>query len=515
MRAPAPLDVGELLARRGPVEAHRDLEIRIIADPKDIAARLALAELDVQLERPGEALDELAWVEQHNGLLGIRWHDSDRERLATLVLARALERAQRDSPAALGDFEHAAKLGATVDPRNIADGKLALARTKLRHVDAGVRAAGRRLLAEGGMTAGDPATFGELAWAFGARREAYEQLAAWHAKPHEADSPFERAYLRALAWWSPPDVAPPKEATGPQRCWFVSAGCAPDEAQEPPREPSAATTAAARYALARVATPGATAKLVAGVGERALAPQLDDAVRAYRRDPAVGERLARDFIASSVDTAAAHATIGALFDALGDPARAREHWQAAVEASGEPSFWRGLAESTARGGDGPAALVFATTAAAAWGDPAVVWGGVARALDERGLYVDALTAAHSAIDLGDIESLPPALEVAVSAARALGRDDLVADFERQRARLPHAADRDEALAAVTALPNAVTTARAWVVSRERPRDAELRAMMLRGLPADDPRRPALEAELLALSSDPDPAIALAAARALR
>src|SRR6185436_11931608 len=115
---------------------------------------------------------------------------------------------------------------------------------------------------------------------------------------------------------------------------------------------------------------------------------------AYRRDPAIAERLGRDGVAGATDAAAMHATLGALFDALGDPARARAEWQAAVDASPEPRFVRGLAEAQARQGDPDAALISATTAAAASGDAAVVWTSVARLLALAGKYVHALEAAR-------------------------------------------------------------------------------------------------------------------------
>src|SRR5512140_2527786 len=87
VRAPAPIDVGALVARRGPVEAKRDLDIRILADARDVQARLAVAALDEQLGRPAEAIDQLEAVERTGGPLGTRWHDADRTRLGRLLLA--------------------------------------------------------------------------------------------------------------------------------------------------------------------------------------------------------------------------------------------------------------------------------------------------------------------------------------------------------------------------------------------------------------------------------------------
>jgi hypothetical protein len=270
------------------------------------------------------------------------------------------------------------------------------------------------------------------------------------------------------------------------------------------REPRA--VAATRYAATRFG----------GGSDAALVP----IARAFARDPAVAERLGRELVAGTTDAALGHATVGALFDALGDPARARAAWQAAVTASPEPTFVRGLAEAAARTGDGPAALVFATQAAAAWGDPAIVWASVARALVDAGQLVDGLTAARTAIDLAGPDVLPHALDVAAVASRALRRpqqaDALLAQYARvaSRARAEDVEAR-AALLAHRAQPTASTVARLWVASRAALRDVDVRAALVATLDADDPRRATVVAELLALVADPDSERALAAAAALR
>jgi tetratricopeptide (TPR) repeat protein len=364
------------------------------------------------------------------------------------------------------------------------------------------------------------------AWTVGARREAYEQLAAWHAatKPPR-DERLQAAYLRALAWWAPiwlGEVKPPpaEDLVGPERCWFPGADCPPPAADEAPPaaapalagEPRAAV--AARYAAARSASADVSAR--ANVDPTALMPIAS----AFFRDPVIAERLGRDYVASEVDAAAGYATLGALFDALGDPGRARTAWQSAVELSPEPAFVRGLAEATARGGDGTAALVFATQASAAWGDPAVVWAGVANALVGAGQHVDALTAARNAIDLAGPEVLPRAIDSAVAASRALGRTAQADALLVQRAQLAPRTKSDEAdahaaLVAHREQPTAATAARLWVASRAHPRDVEVRAALVGALEADDPRRATVTEELVALAADPDPERALAAVAALR
>ncbi|MGE5184929.1 MAG: hypothetical protein ACM31C_22830, partial [Acidobacteriota bacterium] len=278
-------------------------------------------------------------------------------------------------------------------------------------------------------------------------------------------------------WWSPPEQPPPDGTPDAVRCWFASAGCASRSepraslAVAPPSGAEPRAWAATRYALARAHVAG---------------DDLYQVARAFAAEPLGADRLGRELGAAPVDEAAGHAALGALFDALGDPARARASWQAAVDASAEPAFVRGLAEAVARGGDGPAALVFATTAAAAWGDPAVVWLAVARDLEGVGHHVDALTAARSALELGDVETLPGAYDVAAAASRALGRDDQAAALAAQRARLaPPPVDPVAPIAAELAT-----------------------------LSADDPRRLGDTGTLVELAGDPDPTVGLAAVRAL-
>ena len=247
-------------------------------------------------------------------------------------------------------------------------------------------------------------------------------------------------------------------------------------------------------------------------------------VSAYRTIPSRADRLAADAVAEAVDPAPVLASLGALFDLLGDPARARAAWQAAVDASSEPSFVAGLALAMARANDPDAALIHATAAAAASGDPAVVWVSLARALDGVGRHVHALEAARSAIDLAGPEMIGPALDVAISASRALGRDaQVLALIERRRqVATPVHVDRDvddptDATAAVAAYrrtPTVARVARMWVASRWNARDIAVRAAILEAIGPDDPRRASLVAELVGLAGDPDPAVGRASVAAL-
>ncbi|MGE3769303.1 MAG: hypothetical protein AB7L94_44030, partial [Kofleriaceae bacterium] len=272
----------------------------------------------------------------------------------------------------------------------------------------------------------------------------------------------------------------------------------------------------------------------------ALALALPEARRiaiAYRRDPAVAERLARDVVARAPDAAAAYAALGALWSVLDDPQRARIAWQAAVDASPEPAFVRGLADACARASDPDAALIHGTAAAAALGDPAPVWTALSRVLEANGHHHHALEAARSAIDLAGREALAAALDAGAAASRSLGRTGQADVLAARRARLAppvevvpevgpvdaEAAlravdDPTDALAAVVAYRHRSTVtaiARMWIASRWNPHDVAIRAALLEAIALDDPRRALLVGELVQLAASPDDERGRAAIRALR
>jgi hypothetical protein len=306
-------------------------------------------------------------------------------------------------------------------------------------------------------------------------------------------------------------------------------------------------SAAARYAATRIYAAGDALTLLA-------------IARAHARYVAIADRLGRDLVARSTDAAAGYATLGALYDALGDAPRARSAWQAAADggtwhdaartggdlasvepgeptpraqtafdetgaASDEPLFMRGLADAAARTGDGPAALVFATKAAAAWGDPAVVWTDVGAALLAGKQLPEALTAVRFALDLAGPDELDRALVIGIAASKGMGRDEQAQRMEGQRVQLalariprgtvPPDADLQAALAAQREHSSAATAARLWVATRAQPRDIEARAELRRALDPGDVRRAVIERELVQLAGTADDRDALAAVRALR
>jgi hypothetical protein len=155
VRAPAPVNIDALLATRGPIDARRELQIRVIGEPRDVAARLALAELDERIGRPGEAIEALEAVVALGGPLAVRWHAEDRARLGRLIAARGRARLERGAASALADLERARGLGAAITDDELRAARIAGAIVALHHSDADVRDGGRRTLA---LAASGPAS---------------------------------------------------------------------------------------------------------------------------------------------------------------------------------------------------------------------------------------------------------------------------------------------------------------------------------------------------------------------
>ena len=653
--APSRIDVAALVKKHGAADARHELEVRIVDDPTDVAARLALAKLSDEQGRPSQALEQLEAVVRIGGPLGTRWHDDDRARLARLLHARGRARIARGAPSAIRDLERARDHGARVADAELAAARRADAIARVRHIAERERAAGLAALRAQPDVPRDRGELGAWLWTVGAKRAAWSELAAWHAAtpPARRTEALQSVYLAAYAWWTPVDGPPPpaSDLVGPARCRYLAARCEPwDLVQNgiasdaiaafvhaPPQrtsdpaaaygwlaitlgqalrgeaawgpafaarvelaalannalpddgggggraafarlagrdgtgEPAATATpdsappAARMLAAAALALRGASADavraqlgggpladtpeaaaLVAVVADpTALAPvatpqlaaitryvearlgssgvqmgaEVAAIVTAYAIDPARADRAARDTVATATDDALGHAIVGTVFDALADPARARAAWHAAVASSPrEPLMLRGLAYAVARANDPDAALIFATHAAAASGDPAPVWITVAEILHAHGSHAHALEAARFALDLASADTIARAFDIAIAASEALGRHTQAASLRARRAAVapppPAVASADDPTDPATALASA-NIDRQWIASRWNPRDVALRRALLAALPATDPRRNAVVAELVTLAADADVERARAALRALR
>ncbi|MFT3699701.1 MAG: hypothetical protein QM831_41515 [Kofleriaceae bacterium] len=561
VRAPAALDVDALVrAKGGQVQARLELVIRTQNDPKDIQARLALAALDEQMGLLGDAIVELDIVEKMSGPVGVRWHDRDKVRFRGLLVQRAIVRIDRGANG-LDDLEHATKLGAKPDPAIVARAKAAVALAHLRHVDEGERAKGRAMLAAlvkvtpdqawaGALPNASPeqhGAFGVWLWEHGAKREAYEQLAVWkqHATSAE-NSELVATYQRALEWWSPDaaiqvlttgNIADDSAVVGGRVGGTLAApkpekpgdvGVRPHQPppppppEPPPPPPDPRADAAATYAQTRLAL-----MTDAGLGQphpvsaEMWWPPYDDlraVAHAFREDPAIADRKANTLVDHAADAALAHAALGALFDALGDPARARAFWLAASEESNEAPILAGYAESAARAGDGDAALVIASSAAAASGDPAATYVDIARALLRGNRSIDALTASKLGLDLAGSNTLIALLDLAIKCSNIVGRTDQATALAARRAPLHPAIEKHEArdllMRELETASNASTLAAAWVATRDDPYEVEMRAALLHLLEPDDSRRAQLERELTGIASLRDQDRALSAVLAL-
>jgi hypothetical protein len=74
---------------------------------------------------------------------------------------------------------------------------------------------------------------------------------------------------------------------------------------------------------------------------------------------------------------------------------------------------------------------------------------------------------------------------------------------------------DALITAYDTLPTAGTLARLWVAATAHPRSVAPLSTLHAALPQDDPRRAHVDAQLVALTADPDADVAFAAATAFR
>ncbi len=274
---------------------------------------------------------------------------------------------------------------------------------------------------------------------------------------------------------------------------------------------------------ARAATPLDDDALVAAIvaarlGVAEFHAPLADVARAFRRQATQAAALGDAFVARTIDQAAAHAALGALYEDLGDPASARAHWQLALDTAPRDAYAFGLARAQALGGDPDAALVHVTAAAAASGDPAVVLVIVARALLDGDAPGEALEILRTALELAGADDLPAAVEAAAQASDALGRPAQALALRAEYATAPTSPPSavDDPTDAAAALASA-DVARLAVAARWHPRDTAglaARAALLERTPVDDPRHRVALVEVQALAVDATAPLLADAARAV-
>jgi len=506
-------------ACRGPsypaVEPPRDraleLEIAVVEQPRDPAAKLALA-AELETTEPSRALALLEAVVRLGGPLGTRWSDADRARYARLLAARGRAQLARGSLIARVTLDRAHAAGAQIDTAELDRAAIAAAIATLRHADAATRARGRAVLAAR-ATPGSPwlgaaehaspelrGRFGAWAWQVGARREAYDDLAAWHATGAR-DAELDDAYARARAWWA---VDPSREEVTHAASASIARPALVDDLAADTTPPiDLGALAAARYA-ARA--------MPAGASVRALA----ELASAYVRDPALAVHRVRNYIDGDIDDIASEARIAALYDALGDPARARTHWQRCADAEPSAELELALALAIARTGDAPAAVVTATAAAAASGDPAAIWLALGHAFARVGRPVEAMAAARAAVELAGADRAADALDLAIATSRALGRSAQASALADRRGALQVPIDEPaRSLVAYERMPTAGTLAALYVAVRAAPDAIDERIALVRTLDREDPRWLAIARELADLADAADRERGLAAVEAIR
>lgn len=149
---------------------------------------------------------------------------------------------------------------------------------------------------------------------------------------------------------------------------------------------------------------------------------LIDLAIAYSKDPAIADRLARDFVDGRVYAGVRAPIVATLFDALGDPARALVWRERVAEVSEhDPEALHALGVAAARVGDTNRAETHFIAAAAGSGDPGAASVSAVRALVDAGAPVAALLPARRAVQLVAPGEGREAFEAVAEAMVAAGR----------------------------------------------------------------------------------------------
>lgn len=261
--------------------------------------------------------------------------------------------------------------------------------------------------------------------------------------------------------------------------------------------------------------------------EHAAPAAIAAIARAFAREPAVADRLAREYAGGTVAAGARSPLLAALFAGLGDPVRALRWAEVALEESpAHPPYLFAVAAYAASSGDLARAEVHFTSAAAADGDPGASALAAARLFLALARPLEAVQMGRRALDLTAPGADIPVLEVLRAAATELGRaGDAAAITERLAARtraLPAevpalagaATDRDWAIEQAAAAEPAAALALLREAAAWNPGDVAVRAALLDRLDPGDPEAAAVAAQLLAIALSSGRATAIAAYRVL-
>jgi hypothetical protein len=391
------------------------LRLEIGNDPSDFAARAQLARRAYAEGRPGEALRELLFVEERNGLL-----ERDRSLLATLLVRRGEGRLALGDAGALADFRFSKSLGGLVDTKSLSNSYAVCAATALRHSSEFRHAEAKPCLALldeshvfrrwddlTGLSLAELESLWSWFYSAGAKRRALT-VAQAYVDIGGRDASRLAQWRQLHRWWfgDTRPLLPVSAANLASGATTVLSRFVASSAQEFATGVSAPETLASDW----------------GVPDwKASAGEI---IRGYQDDPALADRRARRFADTNAYGAREAAFLCELFHRLGDPGRARDWAEELVErAPMVPAALEAAGHAHAASGQPERAGVFYTASASASGDGGATWARAARALLAGGHPLAAVGAGRRAIGLTaqgwDMLLL---FEVAM-AQRKIGRDD--------------------------------------------------------------------------------------------
>lgn len=388
----------------------------VALDPADRAARLALADDAAAHGRPSEALREYQHVVQAGTLLVAPLNGAQRTRFAGLLHHRGTLRAHVGDAGALADLHAAQRAGALVTAAELHRARLVDALWMTRHADVVLQARGLTALValsreastsftlrcSNALSVALPVRSADAAVS-DARFQAITTIhhhADWHVAAwlwaHGAQLVAGRMAV-ALAETMPTSCQPALSATerdvvlGAAQ-WWRAPGTAPLAISGAPlavdSEPSVARDAATAQVSTPDLSPQLTPRLARVLGELTTF-DVAELARIARVQPTALAQRAQTLVDQQLDAEAASRTVGMILLAwvpqVGAPAMhaARQLLERYAEPSADPQTTFVLALRFAIDNDGAAAMLWATRAAAALGDPADVLVAVALAAVDR------------------------------------------------------------------------------------------------------------------------------------